>query len=137
MHVWSFWEIVGPLNGGVRLMAKSARGERGVQGIPGPHGPPGLTGATGAQGEVGQPGAIGNAGPRGAKGTAGAKGAKGHHGAKGAAGREPPRRRKLLDVVQVQINRIDHELHVQMTRMAQIQSEVDQLRGNLKRLAED
>jgi hypothetical protein len=39
--------------------------------------------------------------------------------------------------VQVQINRIDHELQIQMTRMAQIQAEFDHLRANLKRLARD
>jgi len=36
--------------------------------------------------------------------------------------------------VQVQISRIDNELQIQMTRMAQIQAEVDQLRANLKKL---
>jgi Collagen triple helix repeat (20 copies) len=94
-------------------------------------------GATGARGKSGHAGPIGKTGVRGAKGTAGAKGATGKHGATGATGQEPPRRRKLLDVVQVQISRIDHELRIQMTRMAQIQAEVDQLRANLKRLADD
>jgi hypothetical protein len=56
---------------------------------------------------------------------------------KGATGKEPPQRKKLLRVVQVQIDRIDHELQIQMTRMAQIQADVDQLRANLKRLAGD
>jgi hypothetical protein len=37
--------------------------------------------------------------------------------------------------VQVQIDRIDRELQIQMTRTAQIQAEIDQLRANLKRLA--
>jgi len=109
-------------------MAKGARGDRRLQGIPGPPGPAGPTGAIGPQGKVGQRGPIGKSGARGAKGTVGAK---------GVTGQEPPRRRKLLDVVQVQISRIDHELHIQMTRMAQIQADVDQLRANLKRLAGD
>jgi hypothetical protein len=39
--------------------------------------------------------------------------------------------------VQVQINRIDDELQIQMKRMAQIQAEIDLLRSNLKRLAGD
>jgi hypothetical protein len=43
----------------------------------------------------------------------------------------------LLDLVQVQIDRIDHELDIQMKRMAQIQSELDQLRRNLKELGSD
>ncbi len=67
----------------------------------------------------------------------GAKGATGRHGQKGATGQEPPQRRKLFGVVQVQIERIDHELRIQMTRMGQIQAEVDLLRGNLRRLAGD
>jgi hypothetical protein len=69
-------------------------------------------------------------------GRIGLRGAKGSAGVKGATGKEPPRRRKLLDIVQVQIGRIDHELQIQMTRMAQIQAEVDQLRANLRRLSE-
>jgi Collagen triple helix repeat (20 copies) len=91
-------------------------------------------GATGAQGKVGQRGLIGKAGARGAKGTAGAKGATGKHGPKGATGEEPPARRQLFGVVQVQIDRIDHELQIQMTRMGQIQAQVDELRSNLERL---
>jgi len=107
-------------------MVKTTRGERGLQGIPGPPGP---AGPTGAEGKVGQ------LGGRGATGAVGEKGATGKHGTKGAAGQEPPRRRKLLDVVQVQIGRIDRELQIQMTRMSQIQAEVDHLRANLKKLA--
>jgi hypothetical protein len=65
------------------------------------------------------------------------RGGKGSRGAKGATGQEPPQRKKLLQVVQVQIDRIDRELQIQMTRMAQLQADVDQLRANLKRLAGD
>ncbi len=118
-------------------MTKRARSDLRFEGIPGPPGPAGPTGATGAQGKVGQRGPVGKTGTRGAKGTVGPKGATGKHGTQGEPGQEPPRRRKLLDIVQVQINRIDRELHIQMTRMAQIQAEVDQLRANLKRLADN
>jgi hypothetical protein len=107
-------------------MVKLGRGERGLRGIPGPAGP---TGPTGAEGRVGQRGA------RGATGAVGETGATGKQGTKGAAGQEQPRRRQLLDVVQVQISRIDRELQIQMTRMSQIQAEVDHLRVNLKKLA--
>jgi hypothetical protein len=48
---------------------------------------------------------------------------------------EPPDRRKLLELVQSHIDRIDHELDVQFKRIAEIQREVDLLRANLKRLA--
>lgn len=115
-------------------MAKDMRGDRGLQGIPGPAGPAGPTGAIGVQGNVGQRGLIGKTGARGAKGTVGAKGAMGKQGTKG---QELPRRRKLFGLVQIQIDRIDRELQIQMTRMAQIQAEIDQLRANLRRLASD
>jgi len=111
--------------------SKGAPGDRGLQGIPGPPGP---AGPTGIQGKIGQRGPMGKTGARGAKGLVGAKGT---HGEQGATGHEPPRRRKLLEVVQVQINRIDRELHVQMVRMSQIQADVDGLRANLKKLAGD
>jgi collagen triple helix repeat protein len=118
-------------------VAKSANSDRGRQGIPGPPGPAGPIGSPGAQGRAGQRGATGKTGMRGAKGSVGPKGGKGQHGAKGEMGEEPPRRVKLLDIVQVQISRIDEELRIQMTRMGQIQAEVDQLRANLRRLAGD
>jgi hypothetical protein len=95
----------------------------------------GPRGAVGAQGRVGARGPIGETGPRGVKGTAGVKGTKGKIGPKGATGKEPPQRRKLLEVVQVQIDRIDHQLSIQLTRMAQLQREVDELRANFKRLS--
>jgi hypothetical protein len=79
-------------------------------------------------------GPIGKTGARGAKGAAGTRGATGRTGTTGATGKEPPQRKKLLGLVQTQIDRIDHELGVQMTRMAQIQREVDELRANFKKL---
>jgi hypothetical protein len=111
-------------------MAKRQNGDRGRQGVPGPPGPPGpagLQGAIGARGKVGQRGPIGTTGLRGGQGFAGAK---------GATGKEPPQRKKLLGVVKVQIDRIEQELQIQMTRMAHIQAEVDQLRANFKKLVE-
>jgi hypothetical protein len=80
---------------------------------------------------VGARGKIGKTGPRGA---AGARGIHGKTGATGATGKEPPQRKKLLALVQVQIDRIDHELAIQMTRMAQLQREIDELRANFRRL---
>ena len=43
---------------------------------------------------------------------------------------------KLLDRVQVQIDRIDHELQVQLVRIGQIQHELDELRENFRKLRE-
>jgi hypothetical protein len=63
------------------------------------------------------------------------KGVQGKQGATGARGQEPPECKKLLELVQAHIDRIDPELDVQLTRIAEIQREVDLLRANLKRLA--
>jgi hypothetical protein len=78
----------------------------------------------------------GKTGRRGPKGVTGSKGAKGNTGDKGATGQEPPKRKRLLDLVQTQIDRIDHELDLQLRRMSQIQREVDELRSNFKKLVE-
>jgi len=118
-------------------MAKRQRRTPTRQGIPGPPGPPGPPGARGAQGKVGLRGATGKRGRRGAKGLTGRTGAKGKAGKKGDTGEEPPKRVKLLDRVQVHIDRIDHELQVQLKRMAQIQREVDELRESFRKLRRD
>ena len=56
-----------------------------------------------------------------------------------ATGKQPPQYKKLALVIQVQvhIDRIDRELRIQITRMGQLQAEVDQLRANFKKLARD
>ena len=82
-------------------------------------------------------GARGKVGQRGPIGTKGLRGGKGFPGGKGATGKEPAHHKKFLKVVQVHIDRIDSELRIQMTRMAQIQAEIDQLRANLKKMAGD
>jgi archaellum component FlaC len=41
-----------------------------------------------------------------------------------------------LAAVQNQVARVDHELDIQMKRMAQIQVELDELRDRVKRLQE-
>jgi hypothetical protein len=70
------------------------------------------------------------------RGKRGSKGITGKQGAKGPAGKEPIWRRELLATVDNQIRRIDGELNIQMKRMAQIQQELDELRNNVKRLAQ-
>lgn len=67
-------------------------------------------------------------------GKTGGKGASGKMGARGPQGREPVWRRRLLQEVQQQIDRVDHELSVQLTRMAQLQQELDQLRDKVIQL---
>lgn len=96
-------------------MSKSKRqGQRGERGIPGPTGP---------------------AGPRGPGGPRGKTGASGLMGATGPAGPVTPSDHlNKLVAVNDQIEHIHHELSVQMTRMSQLQAEVDEVRATLKRL---
>jgi Collagen triple helix repeat (20 copies) len=97
---------------------KSHQGLRGIQGPPGPAGPRGATGKQGARGDRGVSGETGKT------------------GAEGRSFREPTTRKELLRDLGKTIEDIYRELNVQMTRMAQIQQQVDELRGKLKRLSE-
>jgi len=73
-------------------------------------------------------------GAGGVTGKSGAKGASGKTGVRGPKGREPAWRRQLLHDVQQQIDRVDHELDIQLKRMAQLQLELDQLRTKINQL---
>jgi hypothetical protein len=86
-------------------------------------------------GAVGRIGKRGLRGARGFTGKSGVKGASGKAGARGPQGREPAWRRQLIQEVQQQIDRVDHELNIQLTRMAQLQVELDQLRTKVIQLA--
>jgi hypothetical protein len=79
---------------------------------------------------TGTRGAAGLQGLRGAQGLAGKRGLTGAQGNYGGAALP----RRLLVSVAEQIDDIYIELTVQMTRMAQIQLQVDQLRSKLKSL---
>jgi Collagen triple helix repeat (20 copies) len=115
-------------------MANNDRiGARGSHGIPGPPGPPGPRGPVG---KTGARGLIGKRGLRGAKGRVGIKGAVGKAGARGPQGSEPAWRKRILEELYEQVDRIDHELDIQLKRMAQIQQQMDELRAKIKRLAE-
>jgi hypothetical protein len=91
---------------------------RGLQGIPGPPGPSGPKGTVGAVGHTG------------------AKGARGLRGAQGPRGKENTgtkrRQSKNVTAVMRHIDRIDHELDIQLTRMGQIQQQLDELRGKVR-----
>ena len=109
-------------------MSKSKQqGAQGERGIPGPPGP---------AGRVGQRGPVGAKGKSGARGATGATGASGAVGAKGATTTRH-NHVNALAVVHDQIDHIHRELDVQMKRMAQLQAEVDGVRGTLKRLMAD
>jgi hypothetical protein len=74
---------------------------------------------------------------RGERGLTGATGARGKIGARGLIGKAaPPVRKKLIEEVNDNIEDIYRELNVQMTRMAQIQQQVDELRDKIRKLAE-
>ena len=92
-------------------MAKQKRGPRGLRGIPGPPGP------------------IGPAGKRGATGQRGAQGKVGQAGSLSRSDR-----RDILNIVEGQIDDIHQELGIQMKRMAQLQTQVDDLRTKVRRL---
>lgn len=113
-------------------MPNQKKGPRGKQGIPGPPGPAGKPGATGHTGHVGH---AGHAGQRGPKGAAGIQGPAGLSGP--AGGVLPSDRRSMLSGLHEQIENIYQELDVQMKRMAQLQVQLDNVRGKLHQLADD
>jgi Collagen triple helix repeat (20 copies) len=88
-------------------------GRRGPRGIPGPAGPPGRPGTTGEQGETG------------------ATGARGPSGETGPASRDLM---EVLSVVEGQIEEIYRELDVQVKRMTQLQSQLDEVRATVRHL---
>ena len=103
---------------------RGARGERGVQGPRGPSGRPGPRG-------IGKPGPVGQKGKRGTKGVAGARGKAGSSGPAGTlAGSEHT---EIL-IVERRIEDIYEGLTAQMQRTAEIQAELDELRGKLRTL---
>ena len=108
--------------------AKSGRGEngkRGPRGIPGPPGPPG------PRGDTGQRGATGPQGPRGRAGV------RGPVGALGPAGevKSLPEMIAQLEHIDRSIDHIYQELGSHISRMTQLQHELDALRATVRQLA--
>ena len=104
----------------IRRGATGQKGRRGERGIPGPPGAPGTAGVEGSQGREGPRGETGSQGPEGAAGPAG----------------------KVPDVVKVaeQLEYIDRsveniyrEMGNHITRMTQLQRELDALRDHVRR----
>ena len=77
-------------------------------------------------------------GATGARGERGARGATGARGAKGAQGPVGPTmsRADILAVVDDQFNVMRKQLETQLTRMAQIQQQLDQIHVLVKGLVE-
>jgi hypothetical protein len=95
---------------------------------PWPPGPAGPTGASGSRGATGARGAAGS------KGITGARRERGEKGGGGGAASFPAPVRQQLSEIELTIEDIYQELDVQMKRMAQIQQQVDDLRGKIKLL---
>ncbi len=100
------------------MAAKSTVGKRGATGPPGPPGERGATGHVGATGEVG---------PRGATGARG-KGPLGVLGTDADANR-------LIKALDTQVEGIYRELTRQMNRMTVVQSQLEEVRTAIRRLA--
>ena len=84
-----------------------------------------------ARGPAGPQGPAGPAGPSGPQGPEGPRGKTGKTGPKGSDAELPS-----LELVNEQIDKIGHELRIQLQRMAQIQHQLDEVRANVKRLME-
>ncbi len=100
------------------------KGETGERGVPGPPGP------AGPQGEIGKEGFHGLPGPRGIQGARGPEGALGLAGkVKNLGG--------VIEQLQHVDSSIDHiyqELGAHISRMTQLQRELDSLRVTVRRL---
>jgi Collagen triple helix repeat (20 copies) len=97
------------------------QGPRGARGLQGPPGPPGKPGPAGVQGRTGD------------RGTRGDKGLRGTAGPTGSPGKlTATERRKLLSVVEGQIEELYRELHVWIKRMAKMQLQIDEMRGQMR-----
>ena len=83
---------------------KGSAGKRGPKGHRGPEGPRGLLGAIGRRGSIGKPGT------RGPKGLIG-----------------PAQHNDVLDKVMTHFDDVYRQLNIQMTRLGQIQAQLDVL----------
>ena len=94
---------------------------RGMQGPPGP------------AGKLGVAGIRGNTGPAGKRGSQGVRGRMAHSGPDGPLPASSARA-DLLDGVRGHIEEIHHELVVHIKRMAQLQEQLDEVRGAIRQL---
>jgi len=134
-----------------KISRKILQGQRGIPGPPGPAGVAGRDGAkgdTGAQGIGGDQGLTGDTGPRGIaggkglKGQAGSRGAGGPRGYTGSTGAIGPAGRaitikemaKQVHYIDRSIENIYNEMGSHITRMTQLQRELDSLRDTVRQL---
>ena len=101
---------------------------------PGRRGKTGAKGPKGATGRTGRTGGRGVSGVKGSTGLTGATGLTGKRGAKGVTrSMFPPH--VAIAALHTQIEKIHSALHIQVKRMAQVQTEVDDMRQKLRGLA--
>jgi hypothetical protein len=96
---------------------------RGARGLKGKRGVRGLKGARGLRGKRGETGLQGRRGPVGRAGRRGPKGLKGPHN---------DWQRQVLRVVEERFADVNHQLDIQLKRIAQLQAEIDLLKRTLK-----
>lgn len=101
--------------------SKGERGRRGERGIPGPPGEPGRSGVEGREGRQGERGETGYQGPKGAIGPAGRV-------------RDVAEIVEQLQYVDRSIENIYKEMGSHITRMTQLQRELDALRDHVRQL---
>ena len=84
------------------------------------------------------PSPAGPRGPAGPAGPPGPAGARGPEGPQGKPGKRGPKGRATsidtLEALDAHIEQINKELHTQLQRMAQIQQQLDEVRGVVQRL---
>ena len=115
---------------------KNQTGERGLPGLPGPPGPAGSSGLQGETGSQGIQGLRGKTGSQGREGAIGPAGRQGREGAIGPAGKGGTLKDVALQVhyIDRSIENIYNEMGAHITRMTQLQSELDSLRESVRRL---
>ena len=116
------------------MSKKPARGQRGIPGPAGPSGPAGPRGRRGATGKAGARGKTGSRGEPGPRGITGAPGEPGVTGPPGADAVEPAGREQLLLDIERHLDNVYRELDVQMTRMSDLQAQIEDLRNRVRRL---
>jgi len=82
------------------------------------------------------PKTVGRRGPKGERGERGERGQHGERGERGERGPAgpPARREDILAVIDDQISEIRKELEVQLTRFAQVQTQLDSIQATVRKL---
>ena len=110
-----------------RRILRGPIGKRGPKGRVGKRGPTGSVGKRGPKGHRGPEGPRGLTGPIGRRGSIGKAGTRGPKGLIG-----PAQQDDVLDKVMTHFDDVYRQLNIQMTRMGQIQAQLDVLTATVK-----